>query len=105
MSGGHFDYQDNRIGDIITSIEKVINNNGKLKPNDELYWNKDYYKEQPEELYYVKYPDDIIEKFKIGVAKLKEAYIYAHRIDWFLSGDDGEESFLERLKEELNEKN
>ena len=34
---------------------------------------------------------------------LKQAEIYAQRIDWLLSGDDGEESFHERLKEELEE--
>jgi len=33
---------------------------------------------------------------------LRKAAIYAQRIDWLLSGDDGEESFLERLKEELD---
>jgi hypothetical protein len=32
---------------------------------------------------------------------LKAGYIYAHRIDWLLSGDDGEESFNKRLTEEL----
>ena len=31
------------------------------------------------------------------------AAIYAQRIDWLLSGDDGEESFKRRLKEELDE--
>jgi hypothetical protein len=29
------------------------------------------------------------------------AEIYAQRIDWLLSGDDGEDSFRERLKEDL----
>jgi hypothetical protein len=29
------------------------------------------------------------------------AKIYAQRVDWFLSGDDGEETFHERLKEDL----
>ena len=33
---------------------------------------------------------------------LKKAYIYAQRVDWLLSGDDGNESFIERLTEELN---
>jgi len=34
---------------------------------------------------------------------LKVASVYAQRIDWLLSGDDGEESFLKRLKEELGQ--
>ena len=38
-----------------------------------------------------------------GLKIIRKAYIYAQRIDWLLSGDDGEESFHERLEEELNE--
>ena len=39
---------------------------------------------------------------KKGLIALKVAAIYAQRIDWLLSGDDGEESFKRRLKEELD---
>lgn len=46
---------------------------------------------------------EILEEFKKGLKILKTAAIYAQRIDWLLSGDDGEESFKERLKEELDE--
>ena len=46
---------------------------------------------------------EILEELKKGVKILKTAAIYAQRIDWLLSGDDGEESFKERLKEELDE--
>lgn len=46
---------------------------------------------------------EIIEEFKKGLKILKMAYIYAQRIDWLLSGDDGEDSFKKRLKEELAE--
>jgi len=34
---------------------------------------------------------------------LSEAAIYAQRVDWWISGDDGEENFRERLSEELDE--
>jgi hypothetical protein len=40
---------------------------------------------------------------KRAVYVLRMAYIYAQRIDWMLSGDDGEESLAERLAEELDE--
>ncbi|MGV8096736.1 MAG: hypothetical protein AB2L24_33180 [Mangrovibacterium sp.] len=36
---------------------------------------------------------------------MRIAEIYAHRVDWFLSGDDGEEHFIKRLKEDLDEFN
>lgn len=45
---------------------------------------------------------ETIEEFKQGLSILRKAYIYAQRIDWLLSGDDGEESFHKRLKEELD---
>lgn len=43
-----------------------------------------------------------IEELKKGLQKIKEARVYLQRIDWFLSGDDGENAFHERLKEDLN---
>lgn len=47
----------------------------------------------------------MIERFKLAVKYLKIAEVYTHRIDWLLSGDDGEESFLERLDEDLEKLN
>jgi hypothetical protein len=43
----------------------------------------------------------IQEKLNEAVKQLRIASIYAQRVDWFFSGDDGEESFLERLSKEL----
>jgi hypothetical protein len=106
MSGGHFEYQQYRINDIIESIEAQIDRSGRAKTKEELRewggYDPEYYEKYPDEKFYHDYPAEVIIEFKIGVKKLKEAYIYAQRIDWLLSGDDGEESFLERLKEELN---
>lgn len=106
MSGGHFEYQQHRINYIIESIEEQIDRNGREKTKEELRewggYDPEYYEKYPDEKFYYKYSDEIIEKFKLGVEKLKEAYIYAQRIDWLLSGDDGPETFLERLKEDLD---
>ena len=46
---------------------------------------------------------EVLEEFKKGLEILKKAAIYTQRIDWLLSGDDGEDSFKRRLKEELDE--
>jgi len=78
MSGGAFDYQQYSIKTIAEEIEQIIEHNS------------------------YKFPDDIIEEFKTGVDILRKAHVYAQRIDWLISGDDGEESFRERLKEELD---
>jgi hypothetical protein len=106
MSGGHFDYKQWHITEIADGVERIIENNGRKKTDEELkneHWNRpDWYERYPEDLYHYKYPDEVIEKFKEGVDILRKAAIYAQRIDWLLSGDDGEESFLRRLKEELD---
>jgi hypothetical protein len=51
------------------------------------------------------YNKEVIEKFQEAVKILKTGEIYTQRIDWLLSGDDGEESFLRRLKEDLEKRN
>ena len=48
------------------------------------------------------YDEEIVELFKKGIEVLKQAEVYAQRIDWFLSGDDGDENFKRRLKEDLD---
>jgi len=40
-----------------------------------------------------------------AVKQLKIAAVYAQRIDWFLSGDDSEETFIERLTKDLEDLN
>jgi hypothetical protein len=102
MSGGHFDYNQYRINDIVDSIENELSRQGKEKPMNELYVDKEYFEKYPEEKFYYTYPEIIQEKMKEAVKQLKIATVYAQRVDWFLSGDDGEESFIKRLQEELD---
>ena len=61
---------------------------------------------------YDRYPDeaDVLELSDETINAMKEAYrqiriaeIYATRVDWMMSGDDGEDSFRERIKEDLTE--
>ena len=107
MSGGAFDYNQYKIGYMVDQIEEVVVKNGVEKTPEDLkeegWRDPDWYKKYPEDLFHYKYPDEVIEKMKEGIEVLKRAQIYAHRIDWLLSGDDGEESFLRRLEEDLNE--
>jgi hypothetical protein len=106
MSGGRFDYKQYEFGYIADSIEDVILNNGREKTREELkeesWRDADWYEKYPEDKFYHKYPDEVIEKFKEGVELIRKAQIYAHRIDWLLSSDDGEECFLKRLKDDLS---
>ena len=102
MSGGYFDYNQHRIKDIHESIQEEIDNNGKLIPEEERESNREWYEKYPDDKYYPEYPNEILSEFKKAVKILKKAEIYTKRIDWYLSGDDGEESFLLRLKKELD---
>lgn len=96
MSGGFFDYDQYRITTIAESIESVIEKNFKqIEPKDK--WG-----DWDDRKYYYEYPDEIIERFKEAVKILKMANVYAHRIDWLLSGDDGNENFIKRLESELS---
>ena len=106
MSGGAFNYDQYKIGYMVDQIEETVVKNGVEKTPEEIKndcHNDEWYKKYPEDLFHYKYPDEVIEKMKEGIEVLKRAQIYAQRIDWLLSGDDGEESFLRRLEEDLNE--
>lgn len=116
MSGGHFDYMQYHIDEIADSIENYLN--GKEIDADEIEidnYIEERYLEQDEIDYIRKhhrtmpnpyeYNKDTLKEFKHAVKLLREAAVYAQRIDYLLCGDDGEETFHERLKEDLNELN
>ena len=46
--------------------------------------------------------EETIETMKQAYLQLRKAYVYAQRVDWMLSGDDGEDDLQSRLKEELD---
>ena len=111
MSGGHFDYYQWQINDIADSLEDYIYGHSLDEEDIEEYFKR-YWLEEEEKEYIRKnkhtipnryeFSKETIKEFKKGLSILRKAYIYAQRIDWLLSGDDGEESFHERLKEELD---
>lgn len=77
MSGGHFDYAQHKITDIVSKVEELIENN----------WRE--------------FTPATIASFRVGSFFLRVAAVYAQRIDWLVSGDDGEETFHQRLAKEL----
>lgn len=113
MSGGAFDYAQYRIADIYTEIEDEIYGHSLDDEFDVNRYIEDHWLENSEKEYVRKhhhtipnrseYSKETIKEFKKGIALLKKAEVYAHRIDWLLSGDDGEDSFHKRLKHDLEE--
>lgn len=101
MSGGRFDYNQHKIIDIQEKIQDELDKQGKEKSKEELWMEREYYEKYPEEKYNETYSEEVQQIFKDGIEVLKKAYIYAQRIDWYLSGEDGEENFISRLNSEL----
>ena len=86
MSGGHFDHEQYKLRMMADEIEQIIINNHR---KDEYGYSYDY-------------PEDILKEFKKAIEYLNIAEVYVQRIDWLASGDDGEENFRKRLKDDLN---
>lgn len=102
MSGGKFDYNQYRIRQIWEDIQEELDKQGKEKPKEDLrYYDKEYLEKYPEEKYNETYSEEVQQIFKEAIYVLKKSEIYAQRIDWYLSGDDGEDSLISRLKSEL----
>jgi hypothetical protein len=99
MSGGRFDYQQWRLSGIAEEIKEILDKQGTEDTTADPYWVEKY----PEDRYHPTYPVEINEAMKKAIKLLDTAYIYVQRLDWYLSGDDGLESFKTRLKEDLEE--
>lgn len=76
MSGGHFDYKQHYIQDIIDEFEHALSA--------------------------CHFEENTRHKIMDGIRCLKQAYVHAHRLDWLISGDDDEEAYHKRLQEELD---
>ena len=91
MSGGAFDYKQHAIRDVIDTLEDVLSNKRVYNEEFDFVVND--------------YSDETFKEFETALSTLKKAEIYVQRIDWLLSGDDGEESFHKRLTEDLENRN
>ena len=91
MSGGQFNYKQHHLLDIADDIGSAVLNNDSTEKNE---WGDNIGN---------RYSPETIEEFEKAMVVLKMAYVYAQRIDWLLSGDDGEDSFHIRLQAQLRE--
>lgn len=87
MSGGHFDYKQYHFNDIADEIINLIHNNNKKNE-----WGYSY-----------DFKEETIKKFYEAEKILRLAAMMSQRIDWLVSGDDGENDFHERWDEEKQE--
>lgn len=105
MSGGAFEYRQNHIDWIIEGIEDHLESMGKERGDVDNPYRREFYSKYPEERAYPVESEEVQERMRHAIRALKIAKIYAQRVDWYLSGDDGEESFIERLDKELDKLN
>ena len=90
MSGGYFDYKDHYINDIADKIQHcLIDTNEDETLNRWGDRNGRFLK------------PEMIAKFQEAVLVLRIAAVAVHRIDCYISGDDGEETFFEQWDEEI----
>ena len=89
MSGGHFNYDQYRISQIAEQIRTLIANNDSDETDE---WGN------PRGLHYT---PETIARFQFAVDTLDVAYVYVQRIDWLVSGDDSEKTFMQRLDEDM----
>lgn len=104
MSGGHYDYKHFRVEDLADDIEREFINDGKYMDED---WSA------PVEGFSKKRPmiekdrlEDATEEQKVIILKeinslvedLRKCASRAKELEWYMSGDTGADSYLERLK-------
>lgn len=82
MSGGYFNYKQWEALELADDLETVLETT-----KDDEFEDTAFFKEMCQE----------------AIDHIRRGAKIAHRIDWLLSGDDGEESFKERLEEDLKE--
>ena len=79
MSGGYWDYGQYKINDIIDDLIKIDSNATEIMD----------------------------ERMKLNLSKLihslEIASVHMQRLDWYLSGDDGSDTYHKRLESELSE--
>ena len=92
MSGGHFGncgYDYYKVAQFADELEEEILRNGK-KRDDTGYYGIDYYPT---------FDDEAIEYMKAQLPKMRKMAEIMRHIDYLYSGDHGDDSFMERVKE------
>ena len=89
MSGGHFEYNQYKIGQIADEIEEMVFTNDSTE-KDDCGCEKGYH-----------FTPETVVKFMEAVTALRKALIMVQRVDWLVSGDDGEDSFHRRWEDDM----
>lgn len=109
MSGGHYDYTYFKVQELADYIEQDFVNDGKFMQED--YSQKEYFGIRPEiEADRIGDATEeerplILEEIKTLIEDLKSCAARAKELEWYMSGDTGATSYLERLKKLRDDSN
>ena len=106
MSGGYFDYKQHTFEyEVVDRLKEIIQEfkdaKASIPKQDSKEDNGLFSSSYSETDFYKDLSDETLKEFENGLRYCQLAVIYAQRIDYLLSGDDGEETFHERLKKEI----
>lgn len=106
MSGGSMDYIYSRIGIAADEVEEEIR---KIEEDDSTEhfapakYYLDNYPGKPEFSCAARLKEEVLKRMRDAVKALRKAEIYARRVEWLTSDDDGYENFILRTDKELAE--
>ena len=107
MSGGSMNYAYGYINEAAEHIQHELANAELRRKSGRFFDVAKYYQEKHPDVGYLKSPesltDAVIERLRDALACLRQAAIYAKRVEWMTSDDDGYESFCLLLDEELSD--
>ena len=107
MSGGSMDYVAWKIQEAARHIQIELANAELLRKSGRFFDVSKYYQEKHPDVDYLKSPealaDSVIKRLRDALLCVRQAAIYAERVEWLTSGDDGYESFCLRLDEQLSD--
>ena len=99
------DYVAWKIKDAAMHIQHELANAELRRKSGRLFDISEYYQKQNPNVGYLKsqeaLTDAVIKRLIDALMCVRQAAIYAERVEWLTSGDDGYESFCLRLDEEL----
>jgi hypothetical protein len=105
MSGGSMDYVYWRINEAARHIQGELANAELCRRNKRFLDVGKYYREEYPELDYLQSPealtDAVIKRLRDALMCVRKAAIYAERVEWLTSGDDGYENFCILTDKEL----
>lgn len=105
MSGGSMDYVAFKIRDAAQHVQHELANAELCRKSGRLFDVSKYYQEKYPDVAYLQsseaLTDGVIKRLRDALICIRKAAIYAERVEWLTSDDDGHEEFCMRLDEQL----